>query len=249
MSHSPLSMNRRRLLQGVFVVGVGAVAAPLLLAGTAEAYSWTRTLQQGSNGADVTELQIRVAGWAADGPSQTRVSIDGDFGPGTNAAVRRFQAAYGLAVDGVVGPNTQAKLNSLEQSDGSTLHFNWSEFTDRTTGTFNGGKVSAATTRENARRLMYKLEALRVKLGNRPITVNSGFRNISHNAEVGGASDSMHLYGHAADLHVDGVANRTVYQKAETSGFSGLETYNTDHQHVDSRADMGRSWWWENGTV
>jgi hypothetical protein len=40
-----------------------------------------------------------------------------------------------------------------------------------------------------------------------------------------------------------------VYQKAETCGFSGLETYNTDHQHVDSRADLGRAWWWENGTV
>ncbi len=249
MSDSPLSMNRRRLLQGAFVVGVGAVAGPMLLAGTAQAYSWTRTLQQGSSGADVTELQIRVAGWASDGPSQTRVAIDGAFGPGTAAAVRRFQAAYGLAADAVVGPNTQAKLNSLESADGSTLHFEWSEFTDRTTGTFAGGKLSTAAVKENVRRAMYKLEALRVKLGNRAITVNSGFRNIAHNAEIGGASDSMHLYGTAADLNVAGVANKTVYQKAETCGFSGLETYNADHQHVDSRADLGRAWWWENGTV
>ena len=116
-------------------------------------------------------------------------------------------------------------------------------------GTFNGGKVSAATAKENARRCMYKLEAVRKKLGNKPITVNSGFRSIAHNADIGGASDSMHLYGTAADLNVPGVPNKTVYQKAETSGFSGLETYNTDHQHVDSRADLGRAWWWENGTV
>lgn len=249
MSDSPLSLNRRRLLKGAFVMGVGAAAGPLLLAGPAQAYSWTRTLQQGSSGADVTELQIRVAGWAADSPSQTRVAIDGAFGPGTAAAVRRFQAAYGLTADGVAGSATHAKLNSLEQSDSSTLHFNWSEFTDRSTGTFAGGKLSTAAVRENVRRTMYKLEALRVKLGNRAITVNSGFRNIAHNAEIGGASDSMHLYGTAADLHVAGVANRTVYQRAETCGFSGLETYNTDHQHVDSRADLGRSWWWENGTV
>lgn len=249
MSDSPLFMNRRRLLKGAFVVGAGVVAGPLLLAGTAQAYSWSRTLQQGSNGSDVAELQIRVAGWAADSPSHTRVVVDGDFGPGTAAAVRRFQSAYGLGADGVAGPNTQAKLNALESSDGSTLHFNWSEFTDRTTGTFNGGKVSAAAVKENVRRAMYKLEALRVKLGNTGITVNSGFRNIAHNAEIGGASDSMHLYGTAADLTVPGVANRTVYQKAETSGFSGLETYNTDHQHVDSRADLGRAWWWENGTI
>jgi peptidoglycan hydrolase-like protein with peptidoglycan-binding domain len=237
------------MLRGSLAVGAGAFVTPLLLPGVANAYTWSRTLQQGMTGADVTELQIRVAGYAADSASHSRVSIDGEFGPGTAAAVRRFQSAYGLGADAVVGPTTQTKLNALESSDGSTLHFNWSEFTDRISGTFNGGKVSAASARENARRCMYKLEAVRLKLGNKPMTVNSGFRSIQHNSDIGGASDSMHLYGTAADLDVPGVANKTVYQKAETSGFSGLETYNTDHQHVDSRADLGRAWWWENGTV
>jgi peptidoglycan hydrolase-like protein with peptidoglycan-binding domain len=242
-------MNRRTLLRGGLVVGASAIVAPVLMSGSASAYGWTRTLRQGMTGADVKELQIRVAGFAAASASHTRVAIDGDFGPGTLAAVRRFQSAYGVTADGVVAASTQAKLNALESSDGSTLHFNWSEFTDRVAGNFNGGKVSAASAKENARRCMYKLEALRLKLGNKPITVNSGFRSIKHNSDIGGASDSMHLYGTAADLDVAGVANKTVYQKAETCGFSGLETYNTDHQHVDSRADLGRAWWWENGTV
>jgi zinc D-Ala-D-Ala carboxypeptidase len=244
-----MSTNRRGLLRGALAVGAGVALSPLLFAAPANAYAWSRTLRQGLTGADVTELQIRVAGWAAASPSHTFVAVDGSFGAGTDGAVRRFQAAYGLAVDGVVGPATQSKLNALESSDGSTAHFNWSEFTDGISGTFSGGKVSAATAKEHARRLMYKLEAVRVKLGNVPMTVNSGFRDIAHNAAVGGASDSMHLYGLAADLSVAGVSNLTVYRKAETSGFSGLETYTVDHQHVDSRAEIGRAWWWQDGTL
>lgn len=242
-------MNRRAMLRGAAAIGAGAAVGSLLLPQLASAYSWTRTLQQGSTGADVKELQIRVAGYAAASASQVNIVVDGDFGPATAGAVKRFQAAYGLSADGIAGPQTQSKLNSLESSDGSTLHFEWSEFTDRISGTFSGGKLSAAAVKENVRRLMWKLEALRLKCGNHPVTVNSGFRSIQHNADVGGASDSMHLYGTAADLAVSTVANKTVYQKAETSGFSGLETYTADHQHVDSRADLGRAWWWEDGVV
>lgn len=251
---SPLTSPSRRA-----VLRAGAVGAVTLVAGVARgvwadhawAFAWSRTLSQGATGADVRELQIRVAGWAAGSAQQTFVAVDGDFGPGTNAAVRRFQSAYGLAVDGVAGPATQATLNALESSDGSTAHFNWSEFTDRVSGTFSGGKVGASTVRENVRRLMYKLEALRVKIGNIPITVNSGFRSISHNAAVGGASNSMHLYGVAADLAA-GVSNKTIYQRAETCGFSGLETFTEDHQHVDSRIEYpygSQFWWWQDGVV
>lgn len=37
---------------------------------------------------------------------------DGDFGNGTLTAVKNFQSANGLTVDGICGANTQAKLNA-----------------------------------------------------------------------------------------------------------------------------------------
>ncbi|GAA4212514.1 D-Ala-D-Ala carboxypeptidase family metallohydrolase [Actinocatenispora rupis] len=249
---SSFAPDRRRFLRGAAVgalaVGVGAVAGSALAA-PAQAYPWGGTLRTGATGNAVRELQIRVAGWAASHAQQVYVTIDGVFGPGTFGAVQRFQGAYGLAADGIAGPNTQAALDALTKSDGSTAHFAWSEMWDSYTGGFGGGAVTAAAAQENVRRLMYKLEALRVKIGNRPIHITSAFRGTQHNADVGGIPNSMHLYGAAADMYVSGLANRVIYQHAETCGFSGLERYTIDHQHVDCQAEFGRNWWWESGVI
>lgn len=248
-------IDRRTLLRGAagLAAALGTAGAlDLALAGQASAYGWSRTLQQGSTGADVTELQIRVAGWAASSAQHTYVAVDGDFGPGTAAAVQRFQSAYGLSVDGIAGPQTQQVLNSLESSDGSTAHFDFSEFTSHDGSGFGGGNVGSAQVKENVRRLMYKLEALRRKAGDRPVTINSGFRSVSYNASVGGASNSMHTYGVAADVVVSGLSTLSTYRIAETCGFSGLETYTVSWQHVDSRIEYpygSQFWWWEDGVA
>jgi putative chitinase len=64
-------------------------------------------LQQGSSGPQVTALQTQLKALGFD-PNGT----DGNFGPGTKAAVIAFQQSKGLPADGVAGPNTMAALQS-----------------------------------------------------------------------------------------------------------------------------------------
>jgi peptidoglycan hydrolase-like protein with peptidoglycan-binding domain len=70
-------------------------------------------LGQGSSGVSVENLQrgLQSAGFDPQG-------IDGDFGPLTDAALRNFQQAKGLEVDGVAGPATWRALRGPTGEDG-----------------------------------------------------------------------------------------------------------------------------------
>jgi Putative peptidoglycan binding domain len=61
----------------------------------------------GADGNDVLDVQreLNTLGCEA-GP------LDGELGPDTLGAIRRFQSAAGIAVDGIVGPNTRAALSN-----------------------------------------------------------------------------------------------------------------------------------------
>ncbi|WP_343238854.1 D-Ala-D-Ala carboxypeptidase family metallohydrolase [Streptomyces sp. SID9124] len=230
-----------RLLLGLVMTMAFALGGAVVTAGTAQAdgcYTWTRTLSPGATGNDVTQLQIRVAGY----PGYNSVlAIDGSYGPATTAAVKRFQAAYGLAADGIAGPATQAKIYALQDNDCTPAHFTYAEM-NRCNSTWSGGAVSAATAKANALSTMWKLEALRHALGDRPININSGFRSKSCNSAVGGASNSRHLYGDAADL--GGIAFCTLAKEARNHGFNGIlgpgYPDHNDHVHVN----QGPSHYW-----
>ena len=64
-------------------------------------------LRKGSNGASVKALQILLIG---NGYSCGTYGADGEFGSATDNAVRIYQKAHGLVVDGIVGPATWKKL-------------------------------------------------------------------------------------------------------------------------------------------
>ena len=65
-------------------------------------------LRRGDTGEAVSGLQSELV--TAGYP----LAVDGVFGRATEAAVRSFQAARGLTVDGIAGPDTLGELGSVE---------------------------------------------------------------------------------------------------------------------------------------
>lgn len=76
------------------------------------------TMNVGSRGELVTELQeaLVALGYPVD--------TDGIFGPGTGAAVKKFQADRGLAADGIAGERTQAAIRKALGGESGSL---WSK--------------------------------------------------------------------------------------------------------------------------
>ncbi|PJE64564.1 MAG: hypothetical protein COU90_01855 [Candidatus Ryanbacteria bacterium CG10_big_fil_rev_8_21_14_0_10_43_42] len=79
-------------------------------------FTFTRELQLGDENNDVLQLQTFLAGDASLYPEGI---VSGYYGSLTQAAVRRFQAKYGISQVGRVGPQTMAKLNEVMGSSGN----------------------------------------------------------------------------------------------------------------------------------
>ncbi|MET9224385.1 D-Ala-D-Ala carboxypeptidase family metallohydrolase [Lentzea sp. NPDC003310] len=218
------------LLATAFATPAAAAAEPISAADAC--YTWGRTLSQGASGEDVRQLQIRVAGYPGYGAV---LGIDGQFGPATKAAVTRFQQAYGLGADGIAGSATFSKLYALQDNDCTPVNFSYDEL-NNCNSDWSGGNVSAATARANALVSMWKLQAMRHAMGDRPIDVNGGFRSVSCNNAVGGAAGSRHLYGDAVDLGAGAQGFCNLARQARNHGFNEIlgpgYTGHNDHVHV-----------------
>ncbi len=85
-----------------------------------------------------------------------------------------------------------------------TEHFTLEEFTTSSTAKARGidNSVSSKRVVDNLRNLCEQvLEPLR-SYANQPITISSGYRCKALNKVVGGARNSQHMTGEAADIHI-----------------------------------------------
>ena len=63
---------------------------------------------------------------------------------------------------------------------------------------------------ENVIKLAGQLQILRDYVG-RPVRINSAYRCVSHNDNVGGSKTSQHIYGKAADITIQSLKPIEVY--------------------------------------
>lgn len=79
------------------------------------------------------------------------------------------------------------------------------------------------------------------------VSVECGHRCEKHNAEVpNAATKSRHIYGQAADIHVEGVKPIEVARFAESIGVKGIGHYDT-FVHIDTRTT--KSFWYSHAQI
>ena len=158
-------------------------------------------------------------------------AIDGIWGEKSKEAAKAFQRAYGLVVDGVVGPVTEKALRGAVAGTMESIPNYQPPNTGTTEPNTSGQPPDTGTfwdgikyfTREEFRcpcgkcggfpvepqeALVRTVNSIREELGVPVIIVppdghsgGSGVRCADYNEEIGGVSNSQHLYGKAADLH------------------------------------------------
>jgi hypothetical protein len=146
---------------------------------------------------------------------------------------------------------SRAVRKHLDTQQMVTPHFAWSEFA----GHDPQKTPVPANLRANTIRLCWLLEKMRHELGDVPMAIDSGYRTPDWNRHVGGAADSRHMHGDAADFftaQVDSwVAKGTAANRAAVLAIAerifasgGVGNENSGTLHVDARGFRARFVTW-----
>ena len=139
-------------------------------------------------------------------------------------------------------PITIPKLGTVYLGDPilTNGNFSWAEATK------NGNRIPVdATVVDGIIKIAKAMEEVRAYLGDRPITINSWYRDPTTNRRVGGASRSRHLSGDAVDFVVQGISPPEVNRKLEPwwgdrGGIASASVFT----HIDARGYRAR---WDYG--
>lgn len=92
-------------------------------------------------------------------------------------------------------------------------------------------------------KLVLILQKIRNHFG-KPVTISSAYRTVTYNRKIGGASNSMHTKGRAADIYISGIEPAVIAAYAEKLGVLGIGLYTKDRfVHVDTREEK---YFWRN---
>ena len=157
----------------------------------------------GSAGAAVKELQSLLS-------RQGYYSgiIDGDFGSYTDAAVRSFQAAHGLYVDGVAGPLTMAALRGQSAPAAASSTSTTPRTASSQSSDFSGSLLVGSTGNS-----VKELQNMLKQLGYYSGTVDGDFGSYTDAA--------VRRFQQANGLYVDGVVGSITYSKLKQNAGSG----------------------------
>ena len=169
--------------------------------------------------------------------------VDGIDGPLTQAAVEAFRRDNGMPAMGaeleevLIGAVFHGRFKgSVPEVDfwSTVKYFGRHEFACKC------GKHCDGYPVEPSEALVRALDAIREETG-LPVYINSGVRCKQHNEVVGGADDSSHLYGDAADIRCPGKTPKELYDIADhivgNTGGVGLYDWGI---HVDVRGYKAR---------
>ena len=178
------------------------------------------------------------------------ITVDSIWGPGTKQATKDFQAAEGLEDDGIPGKLTQAALldavangrfkaadtTQPDSEETGTEALWWNDIKYFTREEFRckcGGKYCNGFPAEPQEGMVRAIDNVREHFG-KAFTPNSGVRCPTHNANVGGVSNSRHLYGKAVDFHVPGkTAAQVLAYLATLPGLGYCYAIDADNVHMD----------------
>ena len=137
------------------------------------------------------------------------------------------------------GEYTQMAIKTYAKGSSTKLstNFNSSEFD------CHGSGCCSSTLVDD--KLVTYLQQIREHFG-KPVNISSGYRCATHNKNIGGATNSRHSKGQAADIYITGVTPAEIAKYAESIGILGIGLYETNSDgffvHVDTRET--KSFWY-----